>query len=76
PGQNAPKTGHNWWAECDQCGRVELTPIGRQELISCGCYAAHSPQGLERHIPGFYSERLLEAYRRARQARFEYGERG
>jgi len=51
------------WTECPLCHKIDLAYCGAIHDLPCGC-------------PNYQSSRLISAYTAARQARFEYGERG
>lgn len=66
PGGNP--ASHSWWYECPTCKALSLTVFGRHNKLICSCPS----------LPYFQmsdSPRLLEAYRAARSARFEFGEK-
>ncbi|WP_139159861.1 PDDEXK family nuclease [Acidaminobacter hydrogenoformans] len=55
-----------WFCVCEKCGKIGYEFEGLSERIKCECP--------EKWI-NFNDKRLLKAYARARQARFEHGER-
>lgn len=71
----APKSHHWWWTDCRFCGRVVLKMHGQVGV----CPQRHAEDWIDEGLyPRFAhrTPRLLEAYRAARSARFEHGEKG
>lgn len=58
----------HWWTECPHCS--EITLKGRGVVGHCTLAKGYD------HSFGHNTPRLLEAYRAARSARFEHGEKG
>jgi len=56
-----------WWCECPHCGMIGIQYEGRAARLSCRCMR-DSDRG-----HNYDSKRLLAAYDKARQARFEHG---
>ena len=59
-----------WWCECGYCGNLEVQWQGHADRMQCGCHVERSHEIAERHDTPL----LLNAYMRARSARFEHGE--
>lgn len=68
-----PKSGFWWWTDCPRCGQVVMKLRGQVGL----CPSVTEPPEGEVLYPRFAHEtpRLQEAYRAARSARFEHGEK-
>lgn len=62
-----------WWCECPECGNLGIEYSGRVERIrhKTGCTIAN-----DHKTYAYATPRLVAAYTAARQARFEYGEKG
>lgn len=60
-----------WFCECPVCGKIGIEFEGRSARICGDKCCPDSDKEYNTHSP-----RLLEAYRKARQARFEHGEIG
>jgi hypothetical protein len=60
------------WCECPICGNIGIEYEGRAHRLACGCTSRQT----DGKVYGGGSKRLLSAYKSARQARFEYGEKG
>jgi len=70
----------HWWCECQICGAIGLYRLPSLDHFPCACISA-IPEKLSPEffveLVGTYrcnSPRLVEAFRSARQARFEHGE--
>jgi hypothetical protein len=57
----------HWWCECPKCGSLDIQFEGRAERNKCDCFDAE-----KKHISGYGTRRLQEAYAAARKARFDY----
>ena len=60
--------GEYYFCECLLCGEIGIEFDGRSARIPCGCKKDSDKDY------NFDSPRLLKAYKKARQARFEHGE--
>ena len=60
----------HWWCECGRCREVGIEFEGKADRLPCG----HGDSALVRG--GATTPRLRAAYKAARSARFEHGERG
>src|SRR2546421_509748 len=70
----------HWWCECQICGVIGLYRLPSLEHLPCACISPPT----EKLTPEFFvelvgtyrcsSQRLIDAYTLARQARFEHGE--
>jgi hypothetical protein len=66
-----------FWAQCPNCSYMGLSYGGDVVGLACGCEPFDL--GSQRRLwacPGWANELLSRGYKAARQARFEYGERG
>lgn len=63
-----PHNQYVLWAQCPGCGCLELTFGGLLSELSCGCTPKESLE------TGYASERIVRAFKMAREARFEFGE--
>lgn len=65
-----------WWSECsaEGCGRIGLSYHGNTAGLPC--FGTHQRIIRFRDWPGYYGPTLSAGYERARQARFEFGEKG
>ena len=68
PGGNI--ASHHWWYECPKCGDLCLVCFGKPGDKKCDCILT----GDDNLLQFSDTPHLVEAYKRARQARFEYGE--
>ncbi|HZU00171.1 MAG TPA: hypothetical protein VFA10_10945 [Ktedonobacteraceae bacterium] len=66
------RTQGHYWYECVNCHMVGLASAQENGNFLCQC----ATMPLTQSTFDSKSARLLEAYRKARQARFEYGEQG
>jgi len=57
------------FCECRKCGRIGIEYDGRSERIDCECDTGHKTYN-------YFSFKLIDAYIKARSARFEFGESG
>jgi len=62
-----------WWCECRHCGRLGIKYMGRSERLPCRGNTCPSYDGKDYN---YDSPRLVEAYTKARSARFERFGRG
>jgi hypothetical protein len=62
---------HYIWCECPKCGELGIEFEGRAHRLPCDCFNE------ERDGRGYNadSEKLIDAYKAARHARFEHGEK-
>lgn len=70
-----PKSGFWWWMDCPFCGNVVLKLHGQVGV----CPQHHVGDWVDEELyPRFahHTDRLQQAYRAARSARFEHGEKG
>jgi hypothetical protein len=74
-------SGFWWWTDCPHCGRVRMAIHG--QIGWCPTFDKREIEDIEREIgasiyPRFAhrTPRLVAAYKAARSARFEHGERG
>jgi hypothetical protein len=58
-----------WFCVCPECGKVGFEFEGQSQRISCGC------QDQTTKNRTYDDDHLLKAYAKARQARFEHGDR-
>jgi hypothetical protein len=59
----------HFWCECPTCGFIGIEHGGWADRLTCDCV-------IHGRTPNHNSPRLLEAYKKAKQARFEFGHSG
>jgi hypothetical protein len=69
-------TGCNWWTACIDCDGIEIQPHGFFTRMACKCVEKDGWTEENGDYTSFGHPRMMEAYKAARQARFEHGESG
>lgn len=61
-----------FWCECPKCGELGIEFEGRAHRLPCNCFDEEK----DRRGYNAHSEKLIAAYKAAKFARFEHGEKG